>query len=199
MAGKRSELLFVRTSPVFPCVSCRFAHAFSFFDSSDLQSNGIREAPVNVEAIAKSAGLDVRRTPAEDDISGFLLKTPNGPDVIGVNTLHHPNRQRFTISHELGHYFLHNYEEVHVDRFLVKLRNQRSSTGEDAQEVEANAFAAELLIPERFVVKDLMEMDFNDLLDDRTMLQLAKKYQVSVQAMTNRLATLGLITQSPTQ
>jgi Zn-dependent peptidase ImmA (M78 family) len=161
-----------------------------------LQNNGVIQAPVDVETIAANAGIDVRKTPAEDEISGFVMKTPAGGAVIGVNTLHHPNRQRFTIAHEIGHFYLHDLDEVHVDRFFVKLRDRRSSTGEDPQEVAANRFAAELLMPEHFLPKDLRELGMRDFLDDRAMLQLARKYQVSVQAMTNRLVGLGLISQS---
>ena len=113
--------------------------------------------------------------------------------MIGVNASHHPNRQRFTIGHEIGHFVLHQYDQVHVDKFVLKLRNDDSSTGEKAEEIEANGFAAELLIPWNFIEQDLFRFAVKSLLDDRGMAQLAKLYQVSVQAMTNRLVTLGFI------
>ena len=157
-----------------------------------LQRNNITEAPVDVERVAKSVHIAVRRTPSEDDISGFLLRQA-GQAIIGVNTLHHPNRQRFTIAHELGHFVLHQHDEVHIDRAVVKLRDRTSSKGEDPEEVEANGFAAELLMPEQFLTRDLARLTFTDLLDDRGMQRLAKQYQVSVQAMTNRLVSLGYL------
>jgi Zn-dependent peptidase ImmA (M78 family) len=161
-----------------------------------LRQNRIREAPVDVEAIASSLGIEVRRAPAEDDMSGFLLRNPDGTAVIGVNALHHPNRQRFTIGHEIGHFVLHRYDEVHVDkveRFVLRLRSGISSTGEDQEEIEANRFAAELLMPMEFLEKDLPKYAIKGLLDDRGMAQWAKRYGVSVQALTNRLISVGFI------
>ena len=160
-----------------------------------LQENELREAPVDVERIARNLGIFVTRTPSEDDISGFLLVHADGRAVIGVNTLHHPNRQRFTIAHEIGHFLLHDFNEVHVDRAVVKLRNRVSSRGDDSEEIEANRFAAEILMPEAFLSNDLDESTFIDLHDDRSMLRLARRYQVSVQAMTNRLVSLGFLTE----
>src|SRR6266542_275897 len=139
-----------------------------------LQSNGITGAPVDVETIAANLGIVVRKTPAEDEISGFLLKQPQGGAVIGINTLHHPNRQRFTIGHEIGHFMLHDFDEVHVDKFVVRLRNEASSSGEDKEEVEANRFAAELLMPRHMLERELAQFAMNDLLDDRAMQRLAK-------------------------
>jgi len=158
-----------------------------------LRKSKITEAPIDVERVARDLNIVVTRTPSDDDISGFLLRHPGGKAIIGVNTLHHPNRQRFTIAHEIGHFVLHEQNEVHVDRAVVKLRDRASSKGEDPDEVEANRFAAELLIPAGFLSSDLERLTLTDLLDDRRMLQLAKRYQVSVQAMTNRLVSLGCL------
>jgi Zn-dependent peptidase ImmA (M78 family) len=156
-----------------------------------LKQSGVSEAPVEVEAITGTLGIEVRKSPTEDDISGFLL-SQHGLSVIGVNSIHHANRQRFTIAHEIGHFLLHQKESVHVDRTLLKLRSSASSTGADQDEIEANRFAAELLIPRSFLEKDLTERPLkdSDLLDDQRIQQLAKRYQVSVQAMTNRLINL---------
>jgi Zn-dependent peptidase ImmA (M78 family) len=158
-----------------------------------LRENGVLEAPVDVEAIAASLHIEIRKSPTDDEISGFLLKHPDGTAVIGVNVLHHPNRQRFTVGHEIGHFVLHQFEQVHVDKFVLKLRSDASSTGENEEEVEANRFAAELLMPWEFLADDLPKYSVRDLLDDRGMQQLSKRYKVSVQAMTNRLVSLGFI------
>ena len=158
-----------------------------------LQQSRVKTPPVNVEQVAGTLKIHVRKSPTEDEISGFLLRQPEGPVVIGVNSLHHPNRQRFTIGHEIGHFLLHEYDKVHVDRSMVKLRSSASSTGEDEEEVEANRFAAELLMPRTFLDRDVKELLLRDLLDDKWMQQLAKRYAVSVQAMTNRLISLGYL------
>jgi Zn-dependent peptidase ImmA (M78 family) len=79
--------------------------------------------------------------------------------VIGVNPAHHLNRQRFTIAHELGHYFLHEGLEEHVDQnFRVEWRNADTSRAVNWQKIQANRFAAELLMPTSFLEDDLNEL-----------------------------------------
>lgn len=158
-----------------------------------LEENGITDAPVDVQSIAESLKISIRRTPTEDELSGFLLRKEGGPTLIGVNTNHHPNRQRFTIAHEIGHYVLHQHSDLHVDRVVVKLRSELSSKGEDSEEIEANRFAAELLMPQVMLENDIQELPSSDLNDERVIQQLAKRYGVSANAMTNRLNTLGYI------
>ena len=160
-----------------------------------LEAHGIKSGPVQVGEIASALGIWVQYEPTEDELSGFLLRDlSRQKTIIGVNDCHHPNRQRFTLAHELGHFLLHEQEKLHVDRqFQVNLRDGNSSKGESEEEKEANLFAAELLMPVRFIQQDLAEVDTLDLEHDDMLTELAKKYKVSVQAMTFRLAYLGYI------
>lgn len=61
------------------------------------------------------------------------------------------------------------------------------------EEKKANLFAAELLIPEIFIRQNLAETDTFDLFDDQELTDLARRYQVSTQALTFRLAYLNYI------
>lgn len=160
-----------------------------------LETHGTEVAPVPIEAIAPSLGIRVQYEPAEDELSGFLLRDLSRQKaIIGVNDRHSKNRQRFTIAHELGHYLLHEQEKLHVDRrFQIQLRDGNSSKGESEEEKEANLFAAELLMPVSFIRQDLAEVEGLDLEDDATVSGLAEKYGVSTQAMTFRLAYLGYL------
>lgn len=155
----------------------------------------VHSAPVPVEDIAMALGARVQRAPAEDDLSGFLYRDHQGQaTVIGVNENHHPNRQNFTVAHELGHLLLHDGDAVHVDRrFQVKLRNRASSEGTNTDEKEANLFAAEILMPQQFIQEDLAEIDAVDLEDETVIAKLARRYGVSTQAMIFRLAYLGYV------
>jgi hypothetical protein len=161
-----------------------------------LEKNAIGLAPVPVEQIARADGIDIRYESADDGLSGFLLRRTSAPEewraIIGVNVSHHENRRRFSIAHELGHLFLHpGGEVVHVDRdtiFHLRRRDSESAKGTDPEEREANAFAAELLMPETFLQRDLENVVF---LDDSDVQGLADRYQVSQHAMTIRLANLG--------
>lgn len=161
-----------------------------------LKQNGVVQPPVPVDRIARSLGLSVRkRRNASSDISGFIFRRGRGA-VIGVNSSNARVRQRFTIAHELGHYLFHTkgYEKVHVDRqFEVKFRDGLSSQGIDTDEREANLFAAELLMPQPFIARDIAALDGLDIVDGNLLKNLARRYQVSAQAMLFRLANLGYV------
>ena len=68
-----------------------------------------------------------------------------------------------------------------------------SSQGTDLAEREANFFAASLLMPKEFLEADLENEDYVDLLDDKFLRDLSRKYGVSTQALVNRLKNLGYI------
>jgi Zn-dependent peptidase ImmA (M78 family) len=166
-----------------------------------LTSNRVSSAPVPIEDLARALGVNIRRTPAQESLSGFLLRdNGGGRAIIGVNTLHHQNRQRFTIAHELGHLLLHTGQEIYVDGraeagLTVSLRDEESSAGTNVEEIEANVFAAELLMPATFLHADFASYSTLDLLDEDTLGDvlgnLAQKYKVSRQALTYRLVNLG--------
>lgn len=162
-----------------------------------LAEHRIRSAPVDVSDIASEMGVEVQENPAEDELSGFLYRDrKRNVAVIGVNASHSPARRNFTTAHELGHYLLHDFDDVHVDRqFKVWLRSEVSSQGTDEEEKEANLFAAELLMPAKFIERDVDEIGTIDLMDEEVLKDLAEKYGVSTQAMTFRLAYLGFIQQ----
>ena len=153
-----------------------------------LQEFGASEAPIPVEDIAHWLGAHVRYSPFDGELAGMLVRG-EGDTVIGVNSLHHVNRQRFTIAHECGHLLLHK-GDVHIDRsFRVNRRDSVSSQAIDPKEIEANRFAAEILMPSEMLLEDLVEYDI-DVEDENQIRELARKYGVSVQAMTHRITNL---------
>lgn len=157
-----------------------------------LQNNGITGPPVPIDRIVNFCGARIAKAPNQEGLSGFLVREDQNSAVIGVNKSHTKARQRFTIAHELGHLALHAAERVHVDRSaVVFLRSPSSSKGVDPSEVEANLFAAELLMPRHFLEKDINPDQGVDLLDDEDFVKdLASRYEVSAQAMAIRLANV---------
>lgn len=157
-----------------------------------LEEQGVTSAPVPVERLAKALGAQLRFSPLDDELSGMIY-VKDGTPIVGVNALHHPNRQRFTIAHELGHLQLHRPEitkEIHVDKgFPMLMRNAVSATGVNEMEIEANFFAAEILMPETFLAASLDDEPF-DIDDDGAVSALAKQYKVSTAAMRFRLGNL---------
>jgi Zn-dependent peptidase ImmA (M78 family) len=81
---------------------------------------------------------------------------------------------------------------VHVDRdFKVMLRDTNSSRATDPVEIEANAYAADLLMPRSMLVKEAELRAGFDIEDDKLIQGLAAKYKVSAQAMTFRLTNIA--------
>lgn len=152
----------------------------------------ISKAPVNVDEIAVQVGATVSYEVFKEDLSGVLVKEKDRI-VIGVNSFHAKTRQRFTIAHEIGHLVLKHKGEVFVDQTVMR-RDARSSQAADAQEIAANQFAAELLMPGHFVRAAVQRWQAKrpELSPSLLVDELAQEFQVSSQAMEYRLTNLGM-------
>lgn len=153
-----------------------------------LKENSFFTVGFDVQKLCKKIGIHVVGKKFEDDISGLFLISENTP-VISYNSNEDSKRIRFTIAHELGHYILHSSEQpFFLDKSpKVMYRNTASSTGEFLKEREANAFAASLLMPSKLIESEIENLpsDTGDIIK-----YLAKKFQVSEQAMSFRLSNL---------
>ena len=166
----------------------RRAKTLRHFVDNLLNNCEISDAPVPVEEIAEYLRAEIRYSPFDGELAGMLVRSDDGEIVIGVNSVHHTNRQRFTIAHECGHLVLHKGIDVHIDRsFRVNRRDERSTQAIDPDEIEANRFAAELLMPYDMIADDIIDIDIED---DEELKELAEKYQVSGQALTHRINDL---------
>ncbi|MEX5635828.1 ImmA/IrrE family metallo-endopeptidase [Parafrankia sp. FMc2] len=155
---------------------------------------GISEPPVPVEQIAISLGIQVVRSAGEWSESGFLLRDDKRT-IIGVNSRNSAKRQRFTIAHELGHWSLHEGKPLIVDQsVMINKRDDVSSQATDQEEIEANRFAAQLLMPRTFVVGALKRLELSSIGSrDELISILAKAFNVSNEAMGWRLINLGVL------
>ena len=153
-----------------------------------LKKTGINTLPVPVEAIAAKYQIRIRRAP-HPDFSGMLIRK-DGLALIGVSTSEPLVRQRFTIAHELGHFFLHTDKDAFVD-----YRDNMKGIVRTAREKEANMFAAALLMPRHTLLKDFRSLAKDGFSDDELSL-LAKKYSVSEDAMRFRLINLNFLSLS---
>ena len=126
-------------------------------------------------------------------MSGILFRDGDH-HVIGVNSAHPPVRQRFTIAHELGHRALHPGRELILDvPVRVNLRDKTSSMASDLEEIEANAFAASLLMPEQMIRDQLNQLPAARRREpEATADALARIFKVSTPALNFRLINLGL-------
>ena len=154
--------------------------------------SGVKSIPIAVDKIAKFLGIEIRYSPLDDELSGMIFVKDNTTFIV-VNALHHPNRQRFSIAHEIGHAVMHRHMldgKVHVDKGIkVLMRSAVSSTGTVNEEIQANKFAAELLMPQQSIL-DILTDKIIDIDDDEPVDDLARKFKVSRRAMEHRIGNV---------
>jgi hypothetical protein len=112
-----------------------------------LRDEGITTLPVDPFAIAASRDIDVRAKPdTAEGVSGMLLRHGDVFGILYATHVRSEEFQRFSIGHELGHYFL----EGHIDHILPEDGDHESHAGfvsADPYELEADQFAAGFLMP----------------------------------------------------
>lgn len=152
-----------------------------------LKKHKVDSVPVDVEDICRQENIRVMYANFDDiekitgrKISGAIQKHPERGCTILVNEKDIKTRARFTIAHELGHYFLHM--DGSDNKVITSFRMDHSPA-----ERQADTFAAELLMPEESVRKEYgnMVIPVSD--------SLAEIFNVSKQAMRFRLDRLELI------
>lgn len=114
-----------------------------------------------------------------EEKSGTLEVYKDSKFTIYISSFTGPLRNRFTIAHELGHYFLH------ARAGKKSIRVERRAGCSDRLEWEANWFAAGFLMPE----SQFREMVVSY---DRDIDRIAAHFQVSNQAAATRMKDLGL-------
>ena len=153
-----------------------------------LKKYRITKPSIDVFDIAQREGIKIAFFNPQDDtdnnISGFLYYTPppEKNPVIYLNKQEYPERQIYTVAHELGHFFL----EHDPSNMKVLLRNSMYISKKEDIEQEADAFAAELLMPKKMIEKYKKEYDLSD--EDEVI--LAQLFGVSKAAMHARLSNL---------
>ena len=138
--------------------------------------------PVDPVAIATSLGVNVFSTFIGADVSGMIRKLPGGVPEIFLDASEPPVRRRFSCAHELGHFVKHSGLD---ELAFIDYRDARSSNGTSTEEVFANAFAANLLMPETEVRAQFSNTDSAP--------KLSGYFDVSIDAMSYRLKNLGLL------
>lgn len=132
-------------------------------------------APTDLIEIARVQGVDIQPLdPNDNEASGWFRNTQDGP-VILINQNRSHAHQRFTLAHELGHYFLKHGDAARDTAAQLRTRHPN--------EISANRFAAELLMPKQ-KVEDLLAEGYSQR-------EMARIFDVSNEAMGYRLENLG--------
>lgn len=112
-----------------------------------LKEEGITSLPIDPFAIAASRDITVEAKPDTiNGVSGMLLRHGDFFGILYATHIQNEGFQRFSVAHELGHYFL----DGHIDHVLPQDGIHTSHAGfvsADPYELEADNFAAGLLMP----------------------------------------------------
>lgn len=148
-----------------------------------ISDHQITRPPVDVVAIASSEGLQVKLIETwPTKVSGLLLCDSR---LIGINANHVSTRRRFSLAHELGHWFMRHDLQWHDRDVTIDNPPLPLDDTKDPIEKEANEFAAELLAP-----LAMLKVSFGTVNDpDR----LADLYDMSPPAMWIHLMKHRLI------
>lgn len=142
-----------------------------------------QDAPIRVLPLAARLGLKVYSVPWPGDISGKIQKDSGRGGTSGfaifVNKDHPEVRRRFTVAHEIAHYVLH---ERMIGDGVFDDALYRSGLPHQ-EEVQANALAADILMP-RSKVREMQSLYGTDIA------KLAAAFNVSERAMGIRLGML---------
>ncbi|MGB3615801.1 MAG: ImmA/IrrE family metallo-endopeptidase [Elainellaceae cyanobacterium] len=141
--------------------------------------------PVDPVTIAKKLGLHVVETDLPDAIAGALLKEEGKDPMIVMHYQDSTQRKRFTCAHELGHYSRRVAERDTGGVYnYVDLRHRPSKADQSLEDLFADEFAANLLMPTSEIARLQRRGD--------SMLQAMVHFGVSEAALTYRLNVLDL-------
>lgn len=153
-----------------------------------LQELGITAAPIAPEQIASARKVAVQtRSDFPPDVYGALARHGNRFTILVSRACPTEGHRRFTICHELGHYHLEGHVEALFSSADVAFSRGGNYRGKDPYEVEADAFASELLMPEA-LARPVVERLVPGIEAVRT---IAEQFGVSLSAAAIRLAMLS--------
>lgn len=140
------------------------------------------ESKVQLGAIAKELGLDVKLSTLPAFISGEIRHTPDDRFAIKINRHEAKVRQRFTLAHEIAHFLLHKEQIVSKEGIEdnVMYRSSLSNT----LEAQANRLAADIVMPWHIVQKEVAN---KNLEDEKIIQEIAENIGVSVDAFKIRI------------
>lgn len=161
----------------------------------DIIKKYTKEYPVKIGSIALDCGLEVKSVYLDEQTSGYLKRLRNSSGevsyVIGINEKHSETRKRFTIAHELAHFFLHRKSlgDTNEEDMLYRSTIISRTVEDDHKEVEANRLAAKLLMSLEHIRKIADELKREYSKDGKVdpIGLTAEKLQVSKLALKIRL------------
>lgn len=152
------------------------------------QTHGLNDRqPIRLRSLLQDLNVQTVFKPLSDTFAGMAIKTDSDRFML-INSKQTLARQHFTICHELYHLFVQK-------EFMSRICNPGQFDYRDPEELNADWFAAYLLIPRDGVlmqITDWDELDKNQI-SLATIIHLEQFFSCSRQALLIRLEEIGLI------
>ncbi len=148
------------------------------------------DSPINVKTVLTRLGILALFRPLSEGFCGLSIKSTDNDRFILVNSNNNVGRQHFTVAHELYHLYYGMKTVPHICRM----------GGKEPEEVNADAFASALLMPETGLIQQIPSEEYKSgKISMATMLKTERVFGVSHDAMLIRLSKLRIIDKATFQ
>jgi hypothetical protein len=145
----------------------------------------VKADPLDIVALCHELGLRIREVPAKG-FDGALIRSKAGQKgIVAVKaSIREACRKRFTIAHEIGHFIIPHHRNL--GNICEERKIESFDRNLNRPEIEANEFAAELLLPSGALRRrfDLSEFSLAQIS------AVAAEYGTSLTATTRSFLTL---------
>lgn len=117
---------------------------------------GYNSFPIDPFEIALGEGIELcPKKPDQVGVSGGIIFLGDEVAIFYSTDIQSYGFQRFTVAHELGHYFLEGHPEAIMKIGAAHVSRAGFTQSEVAIEVEADHFAAGMLLPTKLVIRHM--------------------------------------------
>ena len=146
-------------------------------NANDLIERLELKPPIDLYELCKIFNIEIVKADLKNAYAYFRIR--KGRKVIFLsNSIVGTEKEKFTIAHELGHYFLPNHLEKIDDMYTrtdYMYKDERKKI-----ETEVDKFAAELIMPSKYINSELERISLRNF---RQLQKLAQKYEVSLTSL----------------
>jgi Predicted Zn peptidase len=143
---------------------------------------------INIKSLLRKLNILTVFRPLSEEFCGMSLLSHNGSKFILINSNNAKGRQHFTIAHELYHLFIDKNPAPHICQSIDE--------GKDIAEINANMFAASLLMPEDGLFEFISQEEIKSKsINLSTIIKIEQYFSVSRSALLFRLKDCKIITK----
>ncbi len=120
-----------------------------------LTEYGLNSPPINPTVIADRLGIIIRESDGDDRYEGCLLRFGGKAAICLNRQINSIARKNFTIAHEIGHFLIPGHSRE------TRCLKDGFEYSRQKEEMQANAFASELLMPKGLVLPLVQSRDIS--------------------------------------